>query len=88
MSYTEQELSEIVWGDNLLFDVEQENIVSTSRWHTHIQTVLKSTVSQELFILEWRRGATENQDNEFDSQPVPAEAYDVIVTRYRVKSAL
>jgi hypothetical protein len=64
-----QELSEDELGE-LLWELEVEDEVvdpEHGRWHEYVTTIF--AVDGRLFALQWARGLTESQEDEFMGQP-------------------
>lgn len=76
-------LRDIVWHDSHDYTVIQSNLVSKSRWHDVMETVFKRESDGKLFITDWRRGATENQDHEMPELAIEAEEFTQTIVSYR-----
>lgn len=57
------------------------------RWTQHITTIFKD--GNKFYALEWERGLTEYQEDEFYWQPYEVEPYQetIVVTKYKTKEA-
>lgn len=60
-NYDEEVAKELIWGD---FTVEQ-NSIDARIWAETIETIVK--ITNKYFRLYWKKGLTELQENEFDS---------------------
>jgi hypothetical protein len=81
-----EELQQICWGEHLLYDTVETNIIGTSRWHVEVETVFKRLTDGQLFVMFWRKGATESQDHDYPDLAMEAEAYIKTITKYRPKT--
>jgi hypothetical protein len=81
-----QELESIWEDDNLLYETIETRNAGRSRWANNMVTVFKRLSDGKLFLMHWRQGATEYQEHDMPTEAVEAEAYEVSVTKYRVKS--
>lgn len=68
--FSERELREMRWD----FPVESEHEGDDHRWTREITTVIN--VNGRFFRIDWRRGLTEMQDDEFWNQPVEVEKHE------------
>jgi hypothetical protein len=75
----------VVWNDAEGYEVVKEVNGGNSRWHQHIDTIFRRLSDGKLFIVYWRKAATENQDHEYPDEAVECEAYTETVTKYRRK---
>lgn len=79
-------LRAICWGDSEDFETLRENIDGQSRWAVKVTTVVRRVQDGKLFLMEWRKAATERQEHEYPDEAVEAEEFDITVTHYhRVK---
>lgn len=60
----EQDLSELVWGSEVIHQEKGED----RRWSRTIITVIELSNGDQ-YAIEWEEGLTENQENEFFEQP-------------------
>lgn len=70
---SEEELSDLVW----LHQIFEEEIAEL-RWGSHVKTIV--LLDGEHYAVEWFKGATEMQENEFENQPYPVEKVEKVVT--------
>lgn len=61
----EHEAQDIAYGDHPDYLEVDEIEHDTSRWHMFVETIVKRESDGKLFSMEWQRGLTESQENEF-----------------------
>jgi hypothetical protein len=76
-------LREVMWDDSNDYKVIQTTQVDNSRWHIIMETVFKRETDGKLFIMDWRKGATENQEHEYPEVAVEAEEFTETIVSYR-----
>ncbi|MGL5460460.1 MAG: hypothetical protein ACRDBY_12670 [Cetobacterium sp.] len=78
---TREQRAELTWD----YEVSREEI-EEHRWGDMVESVIE--IQGRLFSMTWFKGATENQDNEYDNDPVEVEEYEEVITikKYRVKA--
>ncbi|MGL5594610.1 MAG: hypothetical protein ACRDDH_11795 [Cetobacterium sp.] len=68
------------------YEIDRESI-SEHRWGETMESIIE--LGGRLFSIVWFKGATENQDNVYDSDPTEVEEYTetvtMEVTKYRAK---
>ena len=69
----------------LCFDgcFEDEIDGDSGRWTQGVSTIID--VDGQLYRIDWARGLTEYQDNEFESQPYKVEKVEKVVTKTTVE---
>lgn len=73
---TEQELSCCAWGDvGNYIDKEEGN---TWRWTQSMSTIFE--IEGQLYCIDWERGLTEYQENEYFDQPYKVRREEKVVT--------
>jgi hypothetical protein len=74
---SERELATLVC-DGAVDEIDGDS----GRWTKHVQTIIN--IDGDLWAIDWRRGLTEYQENEFYNQPyrVIKQERHVIVTEY------
>lgn len=74
----EAELKTLVWRGYRVDEVEGDS----GRWTQYIQTIID--IDGELWAIDWERGLTECQDDEYYMQPYRVKAIDkqIIVKEY------
>lgn len=82
--------SELEWGDysdtGIAYIDEEE--LGEGRWHQHMLTIVQ--YDGKLWGIEWSRGLTEYQDNEFDpdtSTVYEVDKHEKVVYSYTKKSS-
>lgn len=80
---TESELSDMLWSLNRVSETEGDE----GRWTRSMQTIFE--INGRYFALDWDRGLTERQENEFWNQPYEVEkkeyAKTITVTEWNKK---
>lgn len=73
---------EIVWGETYE-EVTKQKITHQSRWYTFFEQVFKKKEDGTFWLLSWRRGSTELQDDGLeDIKIIQVEPKEVTVTIY------
>lgn len=74
---TEKEIKTLIW-DGYIDEIEGE----THRWYREVKTIIK--IDSELYAIDWDRGLTELQENEYPNQPyrVVRKEKQITVTYY------
>ena len=75
---------DLLWDDAEGYKVVETIDEGGGRWHRHMTTIFLRESDNKLFITNWQKGATENQDHEYTEIAYEAEAYTETVTKYRV----
>lgn len=77
---TREQKTELIWD----YEVSREEI-EEHRWGDMVESIIE--IQGRLFSMVWFKGATENQDNEYDNEPIEVEEYEEVITvkKYRVK---
>lgn len=78
---TREQRAELTWD----YEISREEI-EEHRWGDMVESIIE--IQGRLFSMMWFKGATENQDNEYDNDPVEVEEYEEVITikKYRVKT--
>lgn len=76
-------LGDIMWDDAEGYRVITSIDEGGSRWHRLMSTVFVRESDNKLFIAEWRKGATENQEHELPDIAHEAEEFTKTITSYR-----
>lgn len=72
--FTEQEIYELLWDFEQVWQEEGEN----RRWTRAVSTVIK--VGEDFVRIDWEQGLTECQENEFYEQPYLVKSHKYIKT--------
>lgn len=75
---SENEIKELVWEGRFVDEVEGDD----HRWQKEIQTIVD--IDGQLYAIDWMRGLTECQENEFLEQPYKVERVEEVVTTIKV----
>lgn len=75
---TEKEIKTLIWDSYVIDEIEGE----THRWYREVKTIIK--IDSELYAIDWNRGLTELQENEYPNQPysVVKKEKQITVTYY------
>ena len=78
--FTEGELEEIVQESDFEYVDEVEG--EDHRWDREMQTIFK--IDDKLFAIDWRKGLTECQENEYWDQPYEVKVVEktIVVKEY------
>lgn len=60
---TEKEIKTLIWDGYIIDEIEGE----THRWYREVKTIIK--IDSELYAIDWDRGLTALQENEYPNQP-------------------
>lgn len=71
---SESELIDLVWDNDLVVDNVEGDCGS---WTQSMQTIVK--LDDRYFAVDWERGLTEMQENEFYNQPYEVKKVDKMV---------
>ena len=72
---SEKEIKELVYDGNYVDEIEGDD----HRWQKEIQTIID--VDGQLYAIDWMRGLTECQENEFYDQPYKVKRVEKIVSK-------
>lgn len=77
---SEKELQSILWNFEIIHEIEG----CDHRWQKEMQTIFK--INDQLYAIDWMRGLTECQENDFYDQPYKVnkitETKTITITRY------
>lgn len=76
-------LRDAIWDDREGYSTIEETIIEQTRWAVLVRTVFKREADGKLFMMTWRKAATESQEHEFPDEAVECEAYQETITNYR-----
>ena len=62
LELTPEKAREIIFGDDIDFDVIEDKIYSTSRWSLHYKVIVKRISDGKFFLSKYSKGATEGQE--------------------------
>lgn len=71
MKLTSDEVRSITWDDHEDFDVIDEIEGEARRWSSTDYVITKHIATGKLYKVEWERGLTEMQENEYFAQDAP-----------------
>lgn len=74
----EREINTLVWDSVMVDEIEGDS----GRWTQHIGTIIE--IDGELWRIDWERGLTELQEDEFWDQPYRVKKIEKAVTRIEV----
>ena len=63
-------------------EITEETIDSKTRWHVHYSQVFKDTRDNTFWKLNWKRGATEYQDDDDEVNFCQVEPQEVTIIKY------
>lgn len=76
-------IEKMIYDDAEGFSVKDEISNGNSRWHIEKTTIVQRLSDGKLFMINWRKGATEYQDDDISTSAIECEAYKEVVTKYR-----
>lgn len=84
---TAEEVKDIVYEDaNLEYVILEEISNGHGRWVEYMTTIIELCDTGTYYALDWNRGLTEYQDNEFEAQvATPVEKKEVITYEWVAK---
>lgn len=76
---SENEIKYLVWdSDGFIEEIEGDD----HRWQKEIQTIID--VDGQLYAIDWMRGLTECQENEYLYQPYKVKKVEKVITKTEV----
>ena len=73
--FSEDELEMMAWGESpTKSELIEENAGDEGRWYRYMNTIFE--VDNRYFSLNWSRGLTECQENEYMYQPVEVKLHE------------
>lgn len=79
----EEDLKRMVWDYNQLYEDEGED----SRWSRTVQTIVE-VPNGNIYSIEWEKGLTEMQENEFYNQPEKLKKFEVVTEMVPVEKVI
>lgn len=76
-------LKDIIFDEHNDYRTICEYSGDKTRWHIYTTTVFQRIADAKLFLVGWRRAATEYQEHEFGNSAFECEPYTETITKYR-----
>lgn len=77
---TEDEIATICYNSHEVDEIEGDD----HRWAREVTTIVQIDDSENLWAIDWMRGLTEYQENEFYDQPYKVKKVEKVVTKVEV----
>ena len=78
ISFSEEEIEDIVWGSPEEIIVDTEKSEDLDRWSRGVNTFLK--IHNRFFRISWEEGLTEYQENYYPYQPIEVKKHEKQIT--------
>lgn len=75
---SEEEIRELIWCGDEVDEIEGDD----HRWQKEMQTVID--VDGQLYAIDWMRGLTECQENEYLEQPYKVKKVEKVITKTEI----
>ena len=75
---SESEVRELTWSGDYVDEIEGDD----HRWQKEMQTIID--VDGQLYAVDWMRGLTERQENEYLEQPYKVRKVEKVITKTEI----